>query len=278
MSDLDGTEQIDTSASEPVDTSGPSETPDESAPSGGNPAWEPLRTALGPQFFQLAEPHLKEFDKQAQGRIAKLNSDLKTYSSLGTPEQLTQYATIAQRLDSQPEVIYEALGKFLRENGRMPETDAEVAEAVEDYEDDEEQIDPRIAQLEQTQMQMMQMIEAQQAQERAQAADAALDEELGQLRQAHPDLEDVDIHEILQRAAFRAMNGQDPALEEVAQEYIENVVNRIRSAPRAGDSAPRLLPTGGGSAPTGQKRPALGDMPKGDVQDLVASLLQQSKD
>lgn len=278
MDTQDGTEQFDTSAPEAVDTSGPTETPDGAAPSGGNPAWEPLRTALGPEFFQLAEPHLKEFDKQAQSRIAKLNSDLKTYSSLGTPEQLSQYAGIAQRLDTQPEVIYEALGKFLQENGRMPRNDAEVAEAVDDFEDDEEQIDPRIAQLEATQRQMMEMIEAQQAQERAQAADAALEEELGQLQQAHPELDDADIAEIIQRAAFRAMNGQDPVLADVAQEYIENVVNRIRSAPRAGDSAPRLLPTGGGSAPTSQQRPALGEMPKGDVQSLVASILQQSKD
>lgn len=278
MEEPQGTEQVDTSAPvEEVTTPGPDQDSSPEQSSGGNPSWEPLREALGPQFFQLAEPHLKEFDKQAQSRITKLNSDLKTYSSLGTPDELSSYARIAQRLDSEPESVYEALGQFLKENGRMPETEAEVAEAVEDYEQGDEYEDPRLKQIEESQQKLMEYIEAQQQQQRAYEADVALDEELKSVREAFPQLDESDLKEVIQRSAFLSMNGNDVNLADVAADYIENVVNRIRSAQRPGATAPRLLPTGGGSAPTRQQGPSLGEMPKGDVQSIVASFLEQNK-
>jgi hypothetical protein len=274
VDDFEGTESVE-APEIGAQTSGPEG--DGGQPSEGtgtNPSWEPIRSALGPSF-QLVEPHLREFDKQAEKRISSLNSQLKEYSSLGSPEEIRSYATLAQRLDTEPEVIYQALGQFLQQNGRLPQTEGEMQEAVDDVEDDD-YTDPRLAELEAQQEQMRQFLEAQEQERIEKEADASLDQELSALRQAHPDFSDDDIREILQRAAFLGMNGQDPNLENVAQEYIEKVVNRIRNVQRPGDSAPRLIPTAGG-VPTGAPPQSLGQLPKGSVQDLVASYLTQGR-
>lgn len=276
MDDLTGTDSVDTSAEDFTSNSGPvdgGETATENG--GGNPAWENLRTKLDPISFKSIEEDLKQWDKSAETRISTLNSQLKSYKDLGEAEQLQSYAALAQQIDANPEAIYDALGQFLRENGRLPETQAEMDEAL-DNADEDEYVDPRLAQLEAQQEQMRQFLEAQENERIQHEADAALDMEIGQLQQAHPDFTEDDVQEILMRAAFELSNGKSRGLNEVAQEYIEKTVNRIRAVPRPGDSAPRLLPTSGGVPTANSQGTPLGKMSRGDVQSLIAASLQQS--
>jgi transposase-like protein len=163
MDETTGTE-IDT-APEVSESSGPvGETTEQqsSGDSGGNPAWDSLRSKLDPVSFHSIQDDLKNFDKNAESRISSLNQQLKEYNELGSPEQLQNYATIAQRLDTEPEIIYNALGEFLKQNGRMPETEAELQDAVDDEEATSENgevpTDPRLAQLEQQQQQMQEFL------------------------------------------------------------------------------------------------------------------------
>jgi len=190
MDEPTGTE-IDTEP-EVSDSSGPVETAEASPEvdsSGGNPAWESLRTKLDPVSFHSIQDDLKNFDKNPESRISSLNQQLKEYSGLGSPEQLQNYSAIAQRLDTEPEVIYNALGEFLKQNGRLPETAKEMQDAVDEEATDEHgeaPEDPRLAQLEQQQQQMQQFL-AQQEQVRVQQeADSVLEQEIGALKQAHP--------------------------------------------------------------------------------------------
>jgi hypothetical protein len=135
MDETTGTE-IDT-APEVSESSGPvGETTEQQATgdSGGNPAWDSLRSKLDPVSFHNIQEDLKNFDKNAESRISSLNQQLKQYNELGSPEQLQNYATIAQRLDTEPEVIYNALGEFLKQNGRLPNTEKELQEAVDEEE------------------------------------------------------------------------------------------------------------------------------------------------
>lgn len=280
MDDTTGTE-IETST-EAVESSGPVETADATAEStsAGNPAWESLRTKLDPVSFHNIQEDLKNFDKNAESRISSLNQQLKQYNELGSPEQLQNYAMIAQRLDTEPEVIYNALGEFLRQNGRLPETAQEMQDAVDNEEANESTdspIDPRLAQLEQ-QQQMMQEFLAQQEQMRIQQeADVALEQEINELKQAHPDFSEDDVREVLMRAAFQLQSsGKTAKLSEIAQEYVEKTVNRIRAVPRPGDSAPRLLPTSGGM-PGGQQAKPLGQLSRNDVQSLIAASIEQGR-
>ena len=281
MDEPTGTE-IDTEP-EVSDSSGPVETAEASPEvdsSGGNPAWESLRTKLDPVSFHSIQDDLKNFDKNAESRISSLNQQLKEYSGLGSPEQLQNYSAIAQRLDTEPEVIYNALGEFLKQNGRLPETAKEMQDAVDEEATDEygeAPEDPRLAQLEQQQQQMQQFLAQQQQVRVQQEADSALEQEIGALKQAHPDFSEDDVREVLMRAAFQLQSsGKAGKLSEVANEYVDKTVNRIRAVPRPGDSAPKLLPTSGGM-PGGQQAKPLGKLSRNDVQSLIASSLEQGR-
>lgn len=282
MDETTGTEaEISTEIQEP---SGPVEAAEtteasDAETSGVNPAWESLRTKLDPVSFHAIQDDLKNFDKNAESRISSLNQQLKQYSELGSVEQLQNYAAIAQRLDTEPETIYNALGEFLRQNGRLPETEKELQDAVDQEEAVEESeqptLDPRIAQLEEQQARIQEFFEQQEQARIQQEADAALDQELGELKQTYPDFTEEDVREVLMRAAFQLQtDGKAVKLQDVAKEYIDNTVNRIRAVPRPGDSAPKLLPTSGGLAQSAQNTP-LGKMSREDVQNLIAGSIQQ---
>jgi len=281
MDEAAGTE-VETSTevqepSGPVETAEPAVDADSSSV---NPAWESVRTKLDPVSFHAIEDELKKWDKSAESRISSLNQQLKQYNELGSPEQLQTYASIAQKLDTEPETVYNALGEFLKQNGRLPETEKEMQDAVDDQEENDETenpLDPRIAQLEQQQQQLQEFLAQQEQMKIQQEADQALDQEIQELKQQMPDFTDDDVKEVLMRAAFQLQSGnQNVKLADVAQEYMDKTVNRIRAVPRPGDSAPRLLPTSGG-VPNGQQQTPLGKMSRTDVQDYIAASLQQGR-
>jgi len=282
MDETTGTETE--TSTEVVDSSGPvGETTEQQASSdtGGNPAWDSLRSKLDPVSFHNIQDDLKTFDKNAESRISSLNQQLKQYNELGSPEQLQNYAAIAQRLDTEPEVIYNALGEFLKQNGRLPETQQEMQDAVDEEEatsgNDEAPVDPRLAQLEQQTQQMQEFLSQQEQMRIQQEADYVLGQEIDELKQAHPDFSEDDVREVLMRAAFQLQSsGKAAKLSDVAQEYVDKTVNRIRAVPRPGDSAPRLLPTSGGM-PGGQQAQPLGKLSRNDVQSLIASSIEQGR-
>jgi hypothetical protein len=282
MDETTGTE-IDT-APEVSESSGPvGETTEQQAPeeTGGNPAWDSLRSKLDPVSFHSIQEELKNFDKNAESRISSLNQQLKQYNELGSPEQLQNYAAIAQRLDTEPEVIYNALGEFLKQNGRLPETAQEMQDAVDEEEATSETgeapVDPRLAQLEYQQQQMQEFLAQQEQMRIQQEADTVLEQEINELKSAHPEFSEDDVREVLMRAAFQLQSsGKAAKLSDVAQEYVDKTVNRIRAVPRPGDSAPRLLPTSGGM-PGGQQAKPLGQLSRDDVQNLIASSIQQGR-
>jgi len=278
MDETTGTE-IDASTEAP-ESSGPVETAEAPAEStsSGNPAWESVRTKLDPVSFHAIQDELKNWDKQAESRISSLNQQLKSYSELGSPEQLQNYVAIAQKLDTEPETVYQALGEFLKQNGRMPETEQELQDAVDDQEEGQEDvIDPRLAQLEQQQDQMRQFLEQQEMVRIQQEADVTLDNEIAELRATQPDFTEDDIKEVLMRAAFQLQSGNKAVkLADVANDYLEKTVNRIRAVPRPGDSAPRLLPTSGG-VPGGNQAQSLGKLSRNEIQDFIASSIQQGR-
>jgi hypothetical protein len=281
MDETTGTE-IDT-APEVSESSGPvGETTEQQASgdSGGNPAWDSLRSKLDPVSFHSIEEDLKSFDKNAESRISSLNQQLKQYNELGSPEQLQNYAMIASRLDTEPEVIYNALGEFLKQNGRLPNTEQELQDAVDEEEatnESQSPVDPRLAQLEQQQQQMQDFLAQQEQMRVQQEADYTLEQEINELKQAHPEFSEDDVREVLMRAAFQLQSsGKTTKLSDVAQEYVDKTVNRIRAVPRPGDSAPRLLPTSGGM-PGGQQAKPLGQLSRSDVQSLIASSIEQGR-
>lgn len=272
----DSSAEVDTGTTTPPDGSGGGE--------GGNPAWADLRAKLDPEVFKTIEPDLKNWDTSVQKRIEDSNKQYSWAKDLAqsgvTPAQIQQALVVAKAIDENPLEVHEALGTFLQNNGRLPNKQ-ELKQEVQDNRDDDGQVDPRFSQLEEQQRQMMEFLaereqSSQQAAAEAQAA-AQLDADLADLKKAHPNFGDDDVNEILNRAYAATVlaeqrNQPVPTLEEVAQGYL-SLQNRIRTAPRASDTAPRLLPTGGGVATSSGEKKSVGQLSRNETQKLVEDLL-----
>lgn len=261
----------------------PSTSTDESAnTSGVNPAWEGIGSKLDPISFHSIQEDLKAMDAAANKRITSQNQQYAPYKQFmdagNSPEDITAALNIASQINTNPEAIYQALESFLSENGRLPskqELAVEVAEASVDEQQPVE--DPRFAQLQAQQNQIAEYFQAQQYQQDSARADKELDVETSSLRSAHPELSDADLNNIIGQAAFVAQStGKIPSLSDVHDGWFTELRNRFLTAPRPGDSAPRLLPSSG-AVPSNIPQKSLGELTRAETQDLVASILIANK-
>jgi len=272
MDDLttEGTESVETlDGGFDTETTGPEDS------SGINPAWEPIREKLGDAAFQLIQPELGKWDQGVNKRFETINSQFAPYKDLGTPEELTNYKNIVAQLDENPEAMYEALGKFLEENGRMPsKQEAEAIADVVDSEQSEDALDPRIEQLAKGQEQIRQFLEQQQQAEIQAKAEAELSSEIEDLKTQRGYSKD-DMQEIIRTAAFLSSQSDKVVPLSQAADQFDALRERILTTPRPGDSAPKLLPTSGGSS-TNQQNKTAGSLTRNETQDLIAAYLSQS--
>ena len=268
----DGTEQ----AAEPVEPA-----PAESA---GNPAWDTLRSELDEISFHRIEPHLKEMDRAAQQRVTTSNQQLAPYKEFidsgVTSEDMQTGLALAQRVNSNPEELYEALGTYLRDNGRLPnevELKQEIKENAEESKEEEKPSDPRYDELAQQTAQMREFLQAQDFERQVGVASQALAQEETALKTANPYLNDADIKTIQRQAVSIAREtGKVPSLSEVHDGWFTELRTRFLSTPRPGDSAPRLLPTSGG-LPSSVPQKSLGELSSAETQDIIASLIVASR-
>lgn len=243
---------------------------------GFNPAWEPIKEKLGDAAFQLIQPELSKWDTGVNKRFESINSEYAPYKDLGTPEELNNYRAIVQQMDENPEAMYEALGNFLQENGRMP-TKAEAQDIADDIDSEgsySEEFDPRIAELAQGQEAIMAFLEQQQEYELQMEAESELDSEIKDLVNSKG-YSEADMQEILRTAAFLSSQGDQFVPLAQAAEQFDSLRERILTTPRPGAFAPRLLPTSGGT-PQGQSQKSVGEMSRNETQDLIAAFLSQS--
>lgn len=261
------------------------EAPEGNDQGGENPAWNGIKELLPPTLFDAVKPELSKWDKNYQSSVDKAVNDRieKDYGwAKGiTPEYGQQAIQIAQSIEGDPAAVWSSLGKFLKENGRMPETPEELQEV----EDDAEEADPRDQQIQELQAQVQGLSTWAQnstQEQMNQAAEADLEQQITNLQKAHPELSNDDMADILGRATRQALmyqaQGIDkaPTLEEAFAEF-DALRNRILGAPRAGASAPRLLPTGGGVPAASAGGKSLGQQSSSETQDLVSRYLDSQK-
>lgn len=250
---------------------------------GTNPVWEPLRQKLGDIGFESIKSDLANWDKSANERIAAVNKSYAPYKELEaqgyTPQQLAAAGQLAKQLDTDPAAVYEQLGQFLQQTGRMP-SKQELADAVQEAETDDPEApseDPRLARIEQQQAQIAEFLRNQEQAQMQQNADREVDSEIKAFEAAHPEYSKDDVKEVLQRAAAKALANQNagidefPTLEQANAEFVA-LRNRILSTPRAADSAPMLAPTSGGIPATGGQK-SLGQLSNAETQDILANLV-----
>lgn len=244
------------------------------ADSGFNPAWEPIKEKLGDAHFQLIQSELSKWDQGVNKRFESINEQYAPYKELGSVEEISGYKQIIDQMESNPEGMYEALGNFLRETGRMPSQ--EEAQDIADELDTDEQSgvnDPRIDQLAAQQEEIRSFLEAQQNFEIQQQADTELANEIEELTSSRGYSKD-DMREIISRAAFLSSNSDKVIPLSQAADEFDALRERILTTPRPGDSAPRLLPTSGGTANNNTNR-SMGELSRNETQDLIAAVLSQ---
>lgn len=259
MSPEDGT--LGTDAPEAPDGAEVVETPggDES---GDNPAWGDIRSALDETTYSLIKPHLSKFDREAQQRITAQNEKFgwagKLIEGGATPESVEQAYGLAGRIRENPLGVFGELRDYLAEY--YPDDFAQLdwiakqAEAegntppVDEAGSIPPEIQAKLDEMENWQSRQEQFLEQQAEKQMRDDMAAQIDTEFNALKAARPDLVDADWKEIFSYAAAQTQMRNKPVSLTDAAEWFDSISNRIRTAPRAGDSAPDLLGGGGGNS------------------------------
>lgn len=259
MSDIEGGQEYSLEPQEPTEAPEQVEnhSTEQQAPS--NPFWGEVEKVVGPNVWKTIQPHLTKADAEANRRIAAVNESFKPWKAFAdqgiTPENAQQAFDYVKQINT-PEgqvEIYTALRTFLEREGRLPESPQELQEEVENNEEE----DPRDAQIQAMQAQLQQLgqytmgqFQGQAQQQAAYEADQWLDSENTRLQQQGYD--EDDIKEIVRIAAFQAQQtGQDPENLDAAAAQFAALRDRIRTAPRPSQQAPRLPSGPGGGSPQG---------------------------
>lgn len=252
-----------------------------------NDIWAPIRSELDPISFSRIEAHLKDMDRSATERVTRSNQQLAPYkqfidSGVST-EDLAAGMQLAKQVNDDPAALYTALGTYLEREGRLP-SKTELTEEVKANEGVDPNApeaaieDPRLATLSQQNEQIMSFLQAQEQQRLETQADREVSSEIDALKAAHQELSAEDVQEIVSRAAFVAQtSGRIPTLESVHDSWYQGLRSRFLTAPRPGDTAPKLLPTSGG-LPSNIPQKKLGELSSSEVQDVIASMIEQNRD
>jgi hypothetical protein len=147
----------------------------------------------------------------------------------------------------------------------------DIADDIEEQATDSS--DPRIDELAKGQDQIRQFLEQQQAHEIQVQAETELTREIEDLKSQRGYSQD-DMQEIIRRAAFLSSQSTKEVPLSAAADQFDSLRERILTQPRPGDSAPKLLPTSGGT-PSAQQGKSVGSMSRNETQDLIAAFLSQ---
>lgn len=266
----------------------------ESQETSGNPAWEPIRSSLDEATYGLIEPHLREMDKAAQQRITAQNAKYgwagKLTEAGRTPEEVEAAVAFAQQVAENPVAIFNNLRGFVETNYPedyakldwiMRQQEAAAAGGVVDEDENGAPVDPRIADLErqlaelgQSQEQQRAFLDQQEQTRLYNEASTQIDADIQRVRASRPELQNEDWKDILTyagretEARHQAGNEKPVTIDEAVQWY-DTITNRAVTRPRPGDSAPTLLPSGGGNA-GGFQKPDFSKMSDAEITDFIA--------
>jgi hypothetical protein len=257
---------------------------------GDNPAWDPIRSAVDDTTYQLIKPHLSKFDQEAQRRITSINEKYGWAGKLTeagmTSAEVEQAAALAQQLAASPMEVFANLkgyveqyypDEFAKLEWIVKQQAAAAANAPDGQQPDpDEEDDPRLADLQRRQdaldaqaKQQQEFFKEQEAQRIYDGYSAQIDADYNRISAARPDLQKEDWKEIMGYAAAQAGNGH-PATVEQSVAWFDSIANRVRTTPRPGDSAPSLLPLGGGN-PASPQKVDYTKMSDADIQAMIAA-------
>lgn len=261
-SDGAATSSVDSGSSAPITTQSQSS---QEPISGGqqqdtiNPAWEPVLKDL-PEFFHTkAKQHFKQWDdnynklntqyQELQGKYRPFEQ----YSSVD-PRHLGYAMNVLQAINSDPMRVHQLLTEQLRKAGMLQdEQSTQPDNQEEQYPDEYRQLDERTRQLDERQRQFDDYIQQQQYDKQVQSFERDIDKQVQAVVQKYGDA--VDVEDLLQRMFVQSQRGQNFNAEAAFNEQkavFQRLYGRQSQNPRP---APKIIPTTGTPAPSGEKRP-----------------------
>lgn len=212
-------------------------------PTGENPAWQELYGVLPESLRPVVAPVLQKWEQGTQQQFQQYAEQMRAFEpyqeliDAGVPaDRIEQALAVAQLIDQDPRGFLSQMQTFFPDE----EQSQQRQQSDDGYTFEEQPFelnnDPQFRQIQEQQDLIAQVLTAQLENERAQEEDQLLDQELTRLQEEYGEFDENYVFGL-------ALNGVE--LEDAVKRYFDLVQN-IRSTPRADNGLPSIISPGGG--------------------------------
>jgi hypothetical protein len=221
----------------------PQQTGEQQQQTGENPAWQELYGVLPESLRPIVAPVLQKWEQGTQQQFQQNAERMRAYEPYQElidagipPDRIEQALAVAQLIDTDPRGFLQQMQTFFP--SEEPQQQQQQESEGYTFEEQPFQLDndPNFRQIKEQQDLIAQVLTAQLEQERANEEDQLLDQELTRLQNQYGEFDENYVFGL-------ALNGVE--LEDAVQKYF-NLVEGIRSAPRADSQIPNIVAPGGG--------------------------------
>lgn len=262
-----------------VETSQPVE-----AETNGHPAWNEILDILPEGFHGPIKERLSKWDSNVQNLVQKVHSEYEPYKPFKEqgvePQVLDAAYRLFQMANSDPRALYDQLGEyfgFATEQGQQ-----EQQQNNEEFNlgEEESQVNleqhPAYQQLAQQQQMLQEYLAQQHAVQEQQKADAWLDQQINALPETIRNDKNAMNYILNVTQVEAARTGDFDKAFAAGVEAFNALTNNLRSMPRAGDSAPQIMPAGGG-LPASKNPAEMSDAERRQAGASLLAALQQER-
>lgn len=253
----------------------------------GHPAWDEILNVVPDEFHEMLKPTLKKWDDGVQEKFQQIHQQYDPYKPLvenNIPlDEVQQALYLAHQLNTNPaELVQQAIDHFNLEQFKQAQSqqqqnlnDPDDPDGSEDFSLDDLEDDPRYKALLEKQREIESKITKREQEEQEQEAEQALEQYLGELREAHGEFDENYVVTLL-------ANGVDG---EAAVKQFQNTVSQAAQAliqQQQEQNPPRqtaVIAGSGGTSGSGVPDQPLkfGEMKDGQVSDLVAEYIKNAQ-
>lgn len=243
-----------------------------------NPAWNPVLEKLPPSFHPAITPHLQEWDKNFNTKLAEVQQRYEPYKSFVdnnvTADDIQMALNIVKEIDTNPQQFYQQMQDYFgfgAGQGQQQQQSPATQTQEPDFglggiqADDELLQNPKIQELMQNQQALAQAVLAQREQAQLEQHNRQIEADLAEIKQTNPNVDELML--------FRIATGQGVDLKQAAtilNQYNESVLTASRQV--APPAPPVFNPAGGGVPAAQQPDPA--KLNGRETKNLVAEILK----
>jgi hypothetical protein len=265
-----GQDNLEGAQGQQVDNSAPADTGTPNI----NPAWNDLLGVVPSQLHSQVTPHLQKWDQNYESQIQKVHSQYEPWKPIidngATPDDVGFALSLMEAISNEPQQVITALQEWVQQldNGEVVEQQGQNGSNPQSPNDPYDlSNNPAYKQMESAVQSMAQILLDQKTQEQQAQEDAALEQELSDLKEKYKDRGEFDENYVF----GIALNDPDMSLEQAVEKFFEIQDKILQNARQPG---PPVLGSGGAFPNTNLDTRKLGSS---DTKALVANLLQQAQ-